>query len=138
MRTASMMTSDEIAQETIKQLRAENAALKELHIMQLAAVSTATVQNTETAIKDRIAPDNSYYTTAYGDTCRAVDREMRLRAENAALRAALEKHENAARENLISARIIEAENKGKNYGIARDARFILERTQAALAVGGAR
>lgn len=58
--------------------------------------------------------------------------------DHAALRAALEKHENAARENLISARIIEAENKGRNYGIARDARFILERTQAALAAGGAK
>jgi hypothetical protein len=28
MRTASMMTSDEIASETIKELRAENAALR--------------------------------------------------------------------------------------------------------------
>lgn len=71
-------------------LAAENAALLELHTMQLAAVSTATVQNTETTIKDRIGPDNPYYTTAYGDTCRAVDREMRLLADNAALRAALE------------------------------------------------
>lgn len=68
-------------------LAAENAALLELHTMQLAAVSTATVQNTETTIKDRIGPDNPYYTTAYGDTCRAVDREMRLLAELAALRA---------------------------------------------------
>lgn len=68
----------------------------------------------------------------------ALDLLQRIRAENAALRAALEKHENAARENLISARIIEAENKGRNYGITRDARFILERAQAALAAGGAK
>lgn len=53
------------------------------------------------------------------------------------LRAALryiDKLECASRENLISARIIDAENnqRGHIYAITRDAKFILARTEAAL------
>ena len=53
------------------------------------------------------------------------------------LRAALryiDKLECASRENIISARIIDAENnqRGHIYGITRDAKFILDRTEAAL------
>ena len=58
-------------------------SMKESHVMQLAAISTASVQNTRETIKDRITPDNPYYTTAYADVCRAIDREIgqRERAE---------------------------------------------------------
>lgn len=57
------------------------AELRELHIMQLAGISTACLQNTERSIKDRIGRDNPYWTVAYGDACVAIDREMALRAE---------------------------------------------------------
>lgn len=53
--------------------------MEELHVMQLAAISTATVQNTETMVKDRIDKTSPYWTVAYMDTCVAVDREMRER-----------------------------------------------------------
>jgi len=53
--------------------------LKELHNMQLVAVMTATLQNTETSIKDRLDKNNIYWTTAYQDVCNSVDREMRER-----------------------------------------------------------
>ena len=67
-----------------REAQEKDAALaeeRELRIMQLAAISTASIQNTETTIKDRIDPENPYYSMAYGDTCRAVDREMEHRAE---------------------------------------------------------
>ena len=53
--------------------------MEELHVMQLAAISTATVQNTEATLKDRIDKTSPYWTVAYMDTCVAVDREMRER-----------------------------------------------------------
>lgn len=52
---------------------------RELRIMQLAAVSTASIQNTVTSIKDRIGAEHEYCTAAYLDVCKAVDREMRER-----------------------------------------------------------
>lgn len=59
----------------------QHRADEELHIMQLAAISTASIQNTETTVKDRIDKDSPYCTTAYLDVCRAVDREMKQRVE---------------------------------------------------------
>lgn len=64
---------------------------QDLHVMQLAAISTASIQNTETSIKDRIGRENPYWTTAYGDVCAAVDREMELIAENNAIKNLLAK-----------------------------------------------
>jgi len=73
---------DDIAAVKFQQaIDAAMAEERELRIMQLAAISTAAIQNTETTIKDRIGSDNPYYSTAYVDTCRAVDREMEHRAE---------------------------------------------------------
>lgn len=69
-----------IAADRLRELERENAELRERHLLQLAAISTATLQNTVSARADRITPDNPYYTVAYGDVCRAVDREMELRA----------------------------------------------------------
>jgi hypothetical protein len=52
---------------------------QELHTMQLAAIMTASIQNTDNTIKNRISRDSPYWTQAYADVCRAVDREMKLR-----------------------------------------------------------
>jgi hypothetical protein len=54
------------------------AAMREQHVMELAAISTASIQNTEATVKDRVGADNPYCTVAYLDVCRAIDREMRL------------------------------------------------------------
>lgn len=57
------------------------------------------------------------------ELAKALDRESKLRE--------------ALRENLISGRIIKAENdqRGHIYAIDRDAKFIIARTEAALANG---
>src|SRR5574339_234979 len=53
--------------------------LEEMHRMQLAAISSASIQNTENTVKEnRIDRSNPYWTVAYDDVCRAVDREMQL------------------------------------------------------------
>jgi hypothetical protein len=69
------------AMEFARQLEAK----LEIAQMQLAACMTATLQNTETTIKDRIGRDNPYWCQAYADVCTSVDREMRerTRAEDA-------------------------------------------------------
>lgn len=53
-------------------------ALRETHAMQLAAISTASIQNTMSTIRDRIDYKSPFYTQAYSDVCAAVDREMVL------------------------------------------------------------
>lgn len=73
------------------------AEVEELHLMQLAGISTATFQNTKTSIKDRIGPDNPYYTVAYGDVCRAIDREMEWRAKADQLQTAVREWVKAGR-----------------------------------------
>ena len=85
-------TRSEMNQQIVL-MTTENAALKkeveeerELHSMQLAAISTASIQNTETTIKDRITPSNPYSSTAYFDVCKAIDREINLRTQNRVLR----------------------------------------------------
>ena len=57
------------------------ARLQELSSLQLAGISTASIQNTDATVKDRITRENPYWTQAYGDVCRAVDREMQQRQE---------------------------------------------------------
>ena len=47
--------------------------------MLLAAISTASGQNTRESAKDRIGRDSPYWTQAYGDVCAAIDRELALR-----------------------------------------------------------
>lgn len=51
----------------------------EFRIMNLAGISTASIQNTETTIKDRIGRENPYWTVAYNDVCVAIDREIKWR-----------------------------------------------------------
>jgi hypothetical protein len=48
----------------------------ELHVMQLAAIMTASLQNTQGSASHRIDKSNPYWTVAYDDVCRAVDREI--------------------------------------------------------------
>lgn len=48
----------------------------------LAAISVASIQNTRTSAKERIGRDSPFWTAAYDDVCKAVDREMAHR-ENA-------------------------------------------------------
>jgi len=76
----------------VAELRAELAAkdariadVEELSVMRLAACSTASLQNTATSRQERIARESPYWSAAYEDICRAVDREMGLRAEIARL-----------------------------------------------------
>ncbi len=78
-------------------LAAEVERLEDLHRMQLAGISTATLQNTVASTADRILKDNPYWTIAYGDVCTAVDREIaqRVRAEAAEARVAELEAQNA-------------------------------------------
>lgn len=56
--------------------------IETLHL-QAAACMTATIQNTRESAKERILRDHPYWTQAYADICRSVDREIeeRERAE---------------------------------------------------------
>jgi hypothetical protein len=64
--------------------------VREFVTMQLAAISTAAIQNTEETKKHRITRESPYWTVAYADTCAAVDREMKHRGEAELLRAAVD------------------------------------------------
>ncbi len=66
-------------------LRAEIELLR----MQGAAVMTASLQNTEKTVKDRITRDSPYWSQCYADVCAAVDREMAHRETTERLKAAL-------------------------------------------------
>lgn len=59
--------------------------------MQLAGCGVAAMCNTEKSIAEqRIGKDNPYWSASYGDVCRAVDREIELRAARAAALAQVE------------------------------------------------
>jgi len=60
-------------------MKSEEFEITEEIAIRLAAISTATLQNTDRTIQDRIDKSNPYWTVAYGDVCRAVDREMSIR-----------------------------------------------------------
>ena len=47
--------------------------------MRLAGCGVAALMNTRKAAKDRITPDNPYWSASYGDVCATVDREMNYR-----------------------------------------------------------
>lgn len=79
-----------LAESSVLALRKQLGEERELHTMQLAAISTACVQNTETTKKDRIGRENPYCTVAYLDVCTSVDREMKERERVRVLREALE------------------------------------------------
>ena len=54
------------------------AYMKEEMAIKLAAISTASIQNTKASTLERIPKDNPYWTVAYGDVCVALDREIKL------------------------------------------------------------
>lgn len=56
-------------------------------------------------------------------TAAAIDRHIEARVDALV---------SVCRENVISARIIQAANRGRSYDIDRDAKFILERTEKVL------
>ena len=55
--------------------------------LRLAACGVAAMGNTPSMVAERIANGHPYYSASYGDVCAAVDREMALRADLAALKA---------------------------------------------------
>jgi len=83
-------------EKALRESHAREKELREEHTMQLVAIMTATFQNTESTIKDRIEKGNTYWTVAYSDVCRAIDREMERRSERDTLTQQL----SAAREAL--------------------------------------
>lgn len=64
-----------------KELEHENSELKELHRMQLAAISVCLLQNTRESALKRINKNNLYWTATYQDACNSIDREMKLIAQ---------------------------------------------------------
>jgi hypothetical protein len=68
------------AEAEIERLEAE----LETERMRLVACMTASIQNTETSKAERLAPEHPYWSVAYSDVCRAVDREMAHREKLAA------------------------------------------------------
>ena len=65
-----------------QELEAKLKAQDELHNMQLAGISTASICNTEYSMAEQlIARDNPYWTVAYSDIIKAVKREMELRVK---------------------------------------------------------
>ncbi len=49
--------------------------------LKLAACTAAALGNTDRTVAERIEPGHPYYSASYGDVCRAVDREMKLREQ---------------------------------------------------------
>lgn len=89
MREAGDPPFDSAQFDLPRQLERELAEACEQHTMELAAISTAATQNTESSRKQRIDRSNSYCTQAYLDVCRAVDREIELHEQLTAHKAAL-------------------------------------------------
>lgn len=96
-RIAALEAQLAAAKEEVEKLKKDQAEWREFHTMQLAAISTASFQNTEASKRDRIGKDHPYASTAYFDVCRAIDREMALRASLADLSKVAEAMENAVR-----------------------------------------
>ncbi len=75
----------DIAMDTVDVLRARIAKLEaelEYERMRLAGCGTAAMANTPDTIKQRLKQEDAYYSASYEDVCRAVDREMALKADN--------------------------------------------------------
>ncbi len=94
------------ADNAARVFEARIARLEEQHRMEMAAVMTATVQNTESSKADRIGRDNPYWTLAYDDVCRSVDREITLRNHRDNLQERLDetRAENVKLNDLIANR----------------------------------
>ncbi len=77
-RIVKALESESRPSPAVEAAKGKQARMTGDEIMRLAAISTASIQNTETSVAERIGPGHPYYTVAYGDVCRAVDREMRI------------------------------------------------------------
>jgi predicted nucleic acid-binding Zn-ribbon protein len=55
--------------------------------LRLAACMSAALGNTKAAVRERIPRDHPHWSASYGDVCAAVDREIQLRADLAAVDA---------------------------------------------------
>ena len=62
--------------------------------LRLAGCGVAAIQNTVASREDRILPESPYWSASYGDVCKAVDREIALREENARLASNISDNEN--------------------------------------------
>ena len=83
--------------------------------MQLVACMTAAVQNTEETRTDRIDRGNIYWSQAYEDVCRAVDREISLRQKLAAITLGA-----AAQANSLHAKWVSDVPNNGTYTLALD------------------
>lgn len=84
----------------------EVAALKaevEQERVRLAGCGVAAMGNTPDSVAQRAKPGDYGWSASYGDVCRAVDREMSLRAEVERLKADREWQEERALNNAIAA-----------------------------------
>jgi len=70
-------------QHQCTELQAENERLR----VQLAGCGVAAMQNTESSKAQRVQKESYGWSESYGDVCRAVDREIELRAERDQLQA---------------------------------------------------
>lgn len=64
-----------------RQLERELNEAKELHIMQLAAISTQAVSNTDASVDEPLKCHSDFKTTALMDVNKAIHREIALRKE---------------------------------------------------------
>ena len=80
------------------ELREQLKEAEELHVTQLAGVSTAAFANTRETHAQSIGRENPYWTQAYKDVVDAIGREIELREQLTALREQLEDCKAALRE----------------------------------------
>ena len=91
-----MNKTDESIRDIISRLqkltteRDELRAALEIERMRLAGCGVAAMSNTDESVKARINNLSPFWSASYGDVCAAVDREMSLRKQLAALQAKLE------------------------------------------------
>jgi len=116
---------------TAQQGLPEVVAELEVERMKAAAVMTASIQNTERTVKDRITQGHPYWSQGYADVCRAVDREMELRAERDDLRSKLAESEKEV-EQLKGAIALGQYNCDAVYDDLRDERDLARAETAAL------
>jgi hypothetical protein len=65
-------------EDEIERVRAAFGEAEELHRMQLAAISNCTTNNTKASLKYNIDSRNKYWTPAYQQVLRLIDREIAL------------------------------------------------------------
>jgi hypothetical protein len=102
--------------------REQADARDETQTMQLAAIMTASIQNTPSTRQERIARDHPYWSVAYSDVCVAIDREIALREQLDAAEAVLATHNRDFVITELEQQIatLTAENEALKAGIRGD------------------